>query len=80
MGGPKDWENPNSPAENSYIIVFARGINLPWTPTPISEEDSEFDLRNSEELGRKWEHVKGASTKGSEVCSRRRCELDSSTE
>lgn len=54
MGGPKDWEIPNSPVENSYIIDFTSGINLPCTATPTSEEDSEFDrsVRNN------WETAK----------------------
>lgn len=52
MEGPKDWENPNSPVENNYIIDFTRGINLPWTATPTSEEHSEFDcsVRNNWEM------------------------------
>lgn len=47
MGGPKDWENPNSPVENNYIIDFT-------SATPISEENSEFDrsVRNN------WETAK----------------------
>lgn len=55
MGGPKDWENPNSPVENNYIINFARGINLAWTAKQISEEDSEFycSARNKWEMAKK---------------------------